>query len=139
MGLGVVMVNVRQIFTRNIQQVRMIVIADREDDVASVTDPPDSARRLRFNGKERPSGRLVWLRAYTYDSFFENNPKIESVHHLSVVLQRLCTRWFVERRDERNAANLQKLRCGEKHHLRREVINRVDQRPLFEDLVVQSA
>jgi len=40
---AVVVVNMRKIFAGDIQQVRMIVIADRKHDVACVTNPPHSA------------------------------------------------------------------------------------------------
>src|SRR5262245_52407901 len=113
--LRVVMVNVRKIFTGDIQQIWMIVIADREHDVAGVPDTRCSARGLRFNSKERRPVDILRLGAYTDDFFFENNSKIEGVDDLAVVLQRLRPGWLLERRDKGNAANLQKLRRRKEH------------------------
>src|SRR4029079_14239467 len=125
MGLRVVMVNVRKILTGDIQQIRMIVVADREHDMATVPDAPYSARGLRFNRKEGRSGPVLGLCTHTADFFFEHNPQIECVDDLAVVLQRLGPGWLLERRDKGNPAYLQKLRRREEHHLRWKVINRV--------------
>ena len=67
MGLPVIVMHVRQILTGHTQQVRMIVIADRQDDVSGVADAADSARRSRFDGKEHlvlPIARLFGLQSH---------------------------------------------------------------------------
>ena len=65
--------------------------------------------------------------------------QIESVDHFAVVAERLGPRRLLVGRHERQTADLQQLGRREEHHLRREVVNRIDERALLDDLIVEAA
>ena len=60
------------------------------------------------------------------------------VDHAPVVAQRLEARRLVVRRHQRQAADLEQLRRGEEHHVRREIEDRVDEHALLDDDVVEA-
>ena len=61
-----------------------------------------------------------------------------SIDHAAVVPQRFKTRWLVVGRHERQTANLQQLRRGEKHHVGREIEDRVDEHALLDEHVIET-
>ena len=61
------------------------------------------------------------------------------IDHAPVVAKRLEPHRLVVRRDQRQPADLQQLRRGEEHHVRREVEDRVDEDALLDDDVIETA
>ena len=142
MRLAVIVMDVRQILARHVQQVRRVVVADREDDVARVTDAADAARRARFDGKDgrRLSGRFAAWMQLALDGehrLLERDLQIERLDDLAVVLQRLGARRLVVRRHERQPADLEQLGRREEHHLRRKIEDGIDEHALLDHLVVE--
>ena len=142
MRLAVVVVDVRQILARHVQQVRRVVVADREDDVPGVPDAADSARRARLDGKHRRrlGGRFAARLQLALDRehrLLERDLQVERLDDLAVVLQRFGARRLLERRDERQPADLEQLGRREEHHLRRKIEDRIDEHALLDHLVVE--
>ena len=73
------------------------------------------------------------------DLFFEGDLQIVAVDDLAVVLQRLGPRRLLVRRNERQAADFEQLGRGEKDHLRRKPVDRVDEDALLEHLIIEAA
>ena len=115
-------------------------------DVACVPDAPHTANRAGLEGEGRvfcgfrQTFSLLWrLRADRQHFLFERDLKVESVDHFAVVAERLGPRRLLVGRHERQTADLQQLGRREEHHLRREVVNRIDERALLDDLIVEAA
>src|SRR5437667_10033062 len=72
------------------------------------------------------------------DFFVLMNIELECAYNLAIVLQGFVAGRLVTLRDKRNAADLQKLRCGEKNHLSREMKNGIRDAALFQDDISQS-
>ncbi len=138
MRLAVIVAHVRQILARHAQEHRMIVVADRQSDMASEPDAADAERRARLEREQRPFRLVVGLARNRQHLLFERDLQVEDVDDLAVIAERLGARRLVVRRHERQAADLEQLRRGEEHHLRREVVNRVHERALLDHLVIEA-
>ena len=110
----------------------------------AVADPAHALARSRFDRENlrpvRPAlsgveGALLALDGE--DLLFELDRQLERVHDAAVVLQRFLPRGLLERRDEGQAADLQKFRRGEEHHVDRKLEDGIHQDALFDDRKVQ--
>ena len=148
MSLTVVVVDVRQILSRNAQHVRAIVVADRQDDRPAVANAANAALRAGFNGKRSyptrptcptcPTCPLILFPLDRQDLLFECDLQIVGVDDSAVVAKRLSAGRLVVWGHEWQPANLQQFRRREEDHLRRKAIDRIDEHPLLEDLVVEA-
>ena len=57
--LAIVMMHVRQIFAGHADQVGMIVVPDRKDDVAREPGPPSTVRGLRLHREDRAAADRI--------------------------------------------------------------------------------
>ncbi len=69
----------------------------------------------------------------------EQDVQLERVRDAAVIAEGFQPRRFVVGTHERHPADFHQLRSGEKHHLRRIVEQRIDERTLFDDLTGQTA
>ena len=128
MSLGVVMRDVRQVFARDAHVVGVVVVANRQDNVARFVYSL-SGLSLKFPGA---------VPVNADDFFVLVNIELECPYNLAIVLQGFVAGRLLTLRDKRNAADLQKLRCGEKNHLSREMKNGIRDAALFQDDISQS-
>ena len=155
--LRVVVMDVREILAGHVQEIRKIVIASREHDVPRMANashpfgesvstaktsvshlpaapaPPASPAPLAA-----PPDLLLLLPLNLHHPLFEGDLQIEGVDDAAVIAERLGASRLLERRDERQSADLEELGRREEHHLRWKTVNGVDQRSLFQNLVVEA-
>src|SRR5688572_8712264 len=137
MRVRVVVRDVRQVFTWYAEIVRAIVIPDGEDDGAGVAHPRRATVRPRGDGKDRLT--VVFVTLDGHHLFVKRNLQLIGIDHAAVVAQRFEPHRLVVRGDQRQAADLQQLRRGEEHHMRREVEDRIDEDSLLDDDGVEAA
>ena len=136
MNLGKEVRDVRQVFTRHVQQVRQIVVAHRQDDrprVAHALDPEPAARR-----HDEHAVVALALGLHRQDLLVHRDLQLEDVGDLPVVAQRLGAGRLVVGGGQRHPADLHQFRRGEEHHVDREPGDGVHEGALFEHLVVEA-
>ncbi len=134
--IAIVVGDVRLILAWNAEAVRVVVVSDGEHHRARVAPAPHTAVRPTLDDEERVATAAV----VTLDRqhlLAEDDVQAVAVGDPPVVPQRFVACRFFVGRDKRQLANLQQIGGREERHLRGEVEDRVDQDPLFDDLVIQ--
>ena len=122
----------RQILTWDSEIVRVVVVPDRKHNGACLPGPP---RSLRVQGRHHEH----LLLAFDLDNLLvKRNLERVRVDDATVVPQRLELRRFIVGRHERQAANLEQFRRGEKNHVRRKFEDPVDEDALLDERVVET-
>jgi hypothetical protein len=67
----------------------------------------------------------------------KRNLQTVGVDDAAIVAECFESRRLVVRRDERQTADFEQLRCREEHHVRREIEDGVDENPLLHEHVVE--
>ena len=86
------------------------------------------------NGSVRPAPAAGWTATFLEHRHLQ----LERVDDLPVVLKGFGTRRLVVRRRQRQAADLEQLGRGEKHHVDGEPHDGIDERALLEDEVIET-
>ena len=143
--LVVVVRHVRKVLARHADEVRMIEVADREDDVAAVTNPANAFVGSRFDVEDRcprlprvaRSAACAEAGIDVHHLLAELDLQFVGVDDAAVVAQRFDPRRLFKWRHERQPADLEQLRRREEHHVDRESIDRIDEHALFDNRVVE--
>src|SRR5262249_47459545 len=140
MRLAVIVLDMGQILAGHLEQIRAIVVADGQHDGSRVTDPPDSPRRFRLECKYtlRVPSHLAIFGGNREYLFFERYLKRVGVDGLPVVLERVCARGLVVRRDKGQAADFEQLWRREEDEIGRKTVDRVDEDTLLQNLIVKA-
>src|SRR5438132_563560 len=128
MGFAVVVRHMRQVFAGNVHHVRIVVIADGENNVTRII-----AAKTRQNA-ENMTFRLL----DPQDFFVLVHVELVSADDFPVVLERLVSRGLLAFRHERYTTDLKQFRCCEKNHLYGEVQNRIGDPAFIDDDAGQS-
>src|ERR1700736_3968601 len=121
MRLGVIMRDMRQIFARNSNAIRKIVVPGSNDNLLSFKLRQNSLLVASMHAK---------LAGAAFDSFNElAQSQFQSIvlSALAIILERLGTCRFLSRTGEGQIADFKKLRRSEEHHIDRIMVERVAQ------------
>ncbi len=144
----VVVVHVRQLFPRNVDHVRQVVVAGRQHNRPRVANTPCLRANpvwspAGFRGRMRCPGRdgedIIPVTLDGKHLLMRRDLKAVDVDDPAIVAERFQTRRFVVRRDERQAAHFEQLRRGEKHHMDRKVEDGVDEHAPLDDHIVEAS
>ncbi len=113
----------------------MVVVADREHHRPCMATAPHAALRSAVDD-EHWCARLGVARDRLH-LFAECYSELERIRDTPVVAERLVAGRFLVRRHERQPPDLEQVGRGEERHPGREVEDRVDERALLDDLVVE--
>src|ERR1700735_5135175 len=127
MRLAVIVRNLRQIFPRNTQPIRQIVITRRHNDLfrAVIMRPPGAVGRR--------NGEVSVFAHHRFHPLVLAQIEVVMFGNFAVILQRLFPRGLLQRSRKRNLANFKQLRGGEKRHVRGIVEQRIHQTSLVEN------
>src|SRR5581483_2094927 len=126
MRLAIVMKNLRQVFARHVQQVCPVVITSSNNHFLAcvVVDTAEAIAGSDVEGIVRSGD--------SFDALVLANIKFVMLGNLSVILKSFEAIWFRVCRTERNVADLEQLRRGEKNHICRIMKYGVDKASLID-------
>src|SRR6266852_2937501 len=116
MRFGVVMRNMRQVFTGNAKQVRQIIVSGGHNDLAAFV-------AIVFTlGDARKNGKMPTVSLDALDALIE--PQFEAIvfRGLSVVFERFIPGWFFASTCKRQVPDFEELGSGEEQHVGRIVV-----------------
>ena len=136
MRLAVVVRHVRQVLARHAEQVRQAVVAHRQHHGTGVPHPFHPEAAAGRHGE--PALIAVAVGLDRRHLLAQGHLQLEHVGDLAVVPQSFGPGRLLVGRRQGHSAHLEQLRGGEEHHIDGKAGDRIDQRALFEHLVVEA-
>jgi hypothetical protein len=124
--IGVVVIDLGQIFSGSIQRIRKIVVSCRDNQL------PRTQRAISPKLIFHADLKIAILPAHTFHALILPNIQLIVLSNLAVVLQSLIPVRFLVGRRKRNIANLKQFRRGEKRHVRGIVKERIAKATLID-------